>query len=149
MLKTQVVAMVKRGLLAAAGGGALQACWALYANWEYGAAIRNSAAAAQGASSFTMSFIITVIMDALLALFAWIESRVIRLAVVLLLSFAIMSAIHASVQWMNGTPRILLTIAPAVIIGTVYCTVYLLARLELWRRRAPAASTVADGHIAG
>ena len=117
-------------------GGLLQGLWAIYANSEHSQAEYLRAGVVQGMNSFVMSFVITFFMEWIVVLYDRIHPVVLRFAAALASAFLFMVTIHYGSNWIFGTPDILETIAPAIIIGTIYCSSYLLARLGLVSRRA-------------
>lgn len=125
-----------RGLLAATAAMLLQASWAAYANHAHGWQYSARAAVAQGASSFFMTFLITLVIEALFSLFKNYPAPL-RLLLIFVLAVLTMLAMQIGVHLLAGTPELLLTIAPPATIGTGYCFFYTLGRVYLGKSRKP------------
>jgi hypothetical protein len=121
----------RRGLIAAFAGGFIQAIWALYVNFDYPRDIYVTASLTQGATSFMMSFLITIVMDQFLTLYSYFKDRYHQFILTLLSSMLVMVFVHFSFQTFVGTPRVWITISPALLIGTLYCFFYIGARLKV------------------
>jgi len=112
----------------------VQATWAAYVNHAHGWQHSVQSAIGQGASSFVMTFLITLVIETLLRIFkAYAVSWRLLLAVVL--AVFIMLAMQIGVHLLAGTPELLLTIAPPAAIGTGYCFFYTFGRIYLGKSR--------------
>ena len=107
--------------------------WAFFANRGHGSGAALTAAGVQGASSLTVTFLMTLLMEGSmrwlpLRLDGW--GRMLPVAVVGL-GFQVVY----TVVWhlVGETPELLMTIAPGVLSGAVYCLLY---ALQLDRERA-------------
>jgi len=125
-----------RGLLAATVAMLLQASWAAYANHAHGWQYSVRAAVAQGASSFSMTFLITLVIEALFNLFKAYPAPL-KLLLIFVLAVLTMLAMQIGVHLLAGTPELLLTIAPPATLGTGYCFFYTLGRVYLGKSRKP------------
>lgn len=130
-----------RGLLMAAAAMLVQATWAGYANHLHGWQYSIRAALAQGASSFVMTFLITVVIEFLLGALAALAAPM-QLLVTFALSVLAMLAMQIGVHCLAGTPELLLTIAPPATVGTGYCFVYTWGRVYLGKTRKPSVQRI-------
>ena len=119
---------VGRSLVAACAGGMLQGGWAMFANWDQPGNAYLIAGSVQGASSFGMTLVITIVMDLLLVFFGSIERQPVRYVLSLGATVLFMTTVYVVGQSMAGTHDVWLTIGPALGIGTLYCGIYLFAR---------------------
>lgn len=105
--------------------------WAWFANMEHGDDMAFRAALTQGTYSFIITLILTGLMECLFSrLSSWPEhSRFLgsTIPVCLVLYFS-----SYSVNYLAGTPNILLTILPGAILSTLYTFSYIgaLAKIE-------------------
>jgi hypothetical protein len=86
-------------------------------------------AIAHGASSFFMTFLITLVE----ALFTVFKTHPAALKLMLFVVLAVLTvlAMQVGVHLLAGTPELLLTIAPPAAIDTGYCFFYTLGRVYL------------------
>ena len=110
--------------------------WAFAANWSHGFGPASKAAATQGFVSFTIAFVVTSLMewlsrttDALWGKFA----RAAGGAIMLTTTYTI------GMHWWMGTPEILNTVAPVIVLGGLYCILYS-ANLVREARKLPPTS---------
>jgi hypothetical protein len=125
-----------RGLLAATAAMLLQATWAAYANYAHGWQYSARAAVAQGASSFSMTFLITLVIEALFNLFKAYPAPL-KLLLIFVLAILTMLAMQIGVHLLAGTPELFLTIAPPATLGTGYWFFDTLGRVHLGKSRKP------------
>lgn len=118
---------VRRSLLAAFLAMCLQAAWAAYVNSAHGTWIAGRSALVQGVSSFCMTYLVTLLMERLLAWLQEIQPAH-RMAVTATAAIGAMLAVQSGAHWLAGTPHIVATIAPAASIGTLYCISYTAGR---------------------
>ncbi len=110
-------------LLNAIAAAAVYGGWAAYANSEHPTMVWLRAAIVQGSTSFGITLTIT-----LLALYAYKRAGQGRrgIAIGWLISATMMAIIPSLLHMAAGTPNILHTILPGLIIGSVYLFTYLL-----------------------
>lgn len=115
------VSKLQRSVLSGVAGFLVYGGWAFWLNASHGTAMGISAGAVQGSYSFVLTLTMTLVMEHLMASFVAIPARgALTVALVSGISFSV----AYSLQWLNGTPEILLTILPGFFIGVVYCAVY-------------------------
>lgn len=106
--------------LAAGGYGT----WAYFANRHAGPAAASVASLVQGSYSFALTLVMTGFIEWLVAV---IGRTHLALAGVVAMATAGLFAIAFGLQWLAGTPSILVTILPGWIIGTAYAVAYTIA----------------------
>jgi hypothetical protein len=108
-----------RALLLAAGSAAFYGAWALFANWSSGRAVR--ACLAQAAVSFASTMTLTLVAE-------WLFRRQATPQRGFVLSAggtaALIVFVTTAVHLMVGTPRLLATIAPSIVCGSMFFTAY-------------------------
>jgi quinol-cytochrome oxidoreductase complex cytochrome b subunit len=95
--------------------------WAFWANHEYGSNIAYKAACTQGLYSFIITLVFSLCMEALFKALQHVPLRSFWVVITACFSLYITSW---SVNYVAGTPNILLTILPGAIISTLYILVY-------------------------
>ena len=117
----------------AVGAGCMYGAWALWANLGHGAAAGWRAAATQFVVSFVVTLTITTLME---QVHARQSSRLARAGGALAASIGTTVALTLALHWASGTPEILATVVPVLVLGSLYCIAYV-ANLEreLGRRR--------------
>ncbi len=100
-------------VLSASAGWIGYGGWAYFANHDYGQTAAWRAFLTQGGYSFVVTLVMTVLLE---NLYRRTSSVVWSAGSVSLLLYAS----SWSVNWIAGTPEILITILPGAIIGTVY-----------------------------
>ncbi len=105
--------------------------WAYYINSGYGVATGFRAATVQGSYSMALTLSTTLLMEGLYRSLQSPDSMRGLLLTILLTCLMTFSTAFL-INWIFGTPRILLTILPGFLIGTVYTIsyVYALHRLQ-------------------
>jgi hypothetical protein len=122
-----------RMLLSGAGATLLYGGWAYVANRPFGVDAAARAAAVQGAWSFVFTLFLSTLVELSARQCARAKLPTVCAAVLpLLLVWGGPVTVHA----LNGTPALARTVAPGVLIGTVFVGVYLAARQ---RQRAGAS----------
>lgn len=112
-----------RSLLAGLAGFVGYGAWAWYANLDHGSEIAMRSGFVQGGYSLVLTFLMTIVTEALYLRWQQLSGAVVRTTLVVsTILFASAFTIHLLV----GTPEILMTITPGFIIGTIYTYVYLL-----------------------
>lgn len=118
----------RNGLIAAVFCFLLQGGWAVYANYRFGVEQSLLSGVVQGAVSCVMTFIVTIVIETMLArLSSW--PPLTRFAASVAGTVGIMIATLTVIHGIAGTPDIWLTIALPVGMGSLYCTVYALGRI--------------------
>nr|MBV6628364.1 hypothetical protein [Oceanococcus sp. HetDA_MAG_MS8] len=106
------------GFSGACIGFAFYGLWTLWANHEHGFSVAARAAVLHGSISFVVTYSGTRLMRALYALPGPRWWRFLRCVLGTLISlYTLIVAAH----WLNGTPEILLTLAPGIPITVVFC----------------------------
>ena len=117
-----------RSLGAALAGFLAYGGWAFFVNQSHGQDMGLRAGLTQGSYSFLLTLTTTYLMEYLLMLFADLPGRrFVPIAVTVAITFATAYGIN----WIMGTPEILLTILPGFIIGAVYTVSYVMALTTL------------------
>ena len=119
-----------RSLASAVGGFALYGSWGYLANRGVGVDIARRVGLLQGTFSFVVTLTSALIIEAVYARLGRVAPTV---AACLAFTYALMVTVHTLV----GTPHLLVTIAPGLVVTAVFVTMY---TLGLARRDA----TVAD-----
>jgi hypothetical protein len=123
---------VLRALLLAAGSAVFYGGWALYANWSSGRALR--ACLAQAAVSFASTMTLTLVAE-------WLFRRgeTPQRGFVLSASgtAALIAVVTTTVHVVVGTPRVMMTVAPSIVCGSMFFTAY------AWGLRVAALKTAA------
>lgn len=92
--------------------------WALYANREAGMALAAASASLQGA----MSFVVTLLLMLFVGMtHRRVDSRWYRIVLAALLPVTVVIALMCLGHLAIGTPRVLATVAPSAVIGTLFC----------------------------
>ena len=109
--------------------------WAVTVNWPHGAALALRAGAVQGASSAATTLVMSAAVERLYA--AW-SGRPLRGVVAWLVPALLGGCLHLGVHLANGTPEVIATIAPSVLLGAAFTGTYVLglARAEVAARRS-------------
>lgn len=113
-----------RSLLAGLAGFVAYGGWAVLANWSHGETIAIKSGLVQGSYSFCLTWVMTLATEWLHGLFLNLTYRVWRLMISIC---SVLFATAYSINYVAGTPEILMTIIPGFIIGSVYTLVYIMA----------------------
>ncbi len=119
-----------RALVLGISAALLYGSWAYFANHNEGEDAGLVAALVQGLLSFTATVVLVVLLE---RLFAAGRSPARGFWLAGLGSSSIAALVMASVHGIAGTPQLLLTIAPSLVIGTTFSFVYA-AGLRVGRR---------------
>ena len=109
----------QRILLMSVAAFLLYGTWAIYANIEHGSVIAVRAGLAQGVYSFVSTVLITLLLETVYARAA-VMPVLVAGTVGITCTVTLITATHIAV----GTPNLLKTIAPSVVIGGAYSYVY-------------------------
>ena len=112
----------------------IQGSWAVYANHEFGWGKSLPAGLVQGLCSFAMTYLSTMLIEYILFV-ASAAAKTLRFAAASASTSVFIAAVQSLAHWLTGTPHIIKTILPAVLIGGIYCIVYALGRVFLGRQR--------------
>ena len=115
-----------RGLALAIGAGCMYGAWALWANSAHGAAAGWRAAGTQFLVSFVVTLAITTVME---QVHASLPSPLRRVAGAIAASVGVTVILTLSLHYASGTPEILATVVPVLVLGSLYCIAYV-ANLE-------------------
>ena len=102
--------------------------WAFYVNYAHGLDAATKAAFTQGSYSFIVTLVMTLLME---YLFRLLSNPGLRFCVTFFGTCAVLYSSSWGVNVLAGTPEILMTILPGVVIGTVYTFVYTLSLARL------------------
>ncbi|AUX23373.1 hypothetical protein SOCEGT47_038980 [Sorangium cellulosum] len=95
--------------------------WAVFCNWGHGASAAVRAGGAQAVLSFSSTFAMARIADWLFRLGRTpVQGLILGIVCAVLLMFGLMYGVHATM----GTRSILATIAPSLLVGSVFITLY-------------------------
>jgi hypothetical protein len=100
--------------------------WALWANSAHGAAAGWRAAGTQFLVSFVVTLAITTVME---QVHASLPSRLRRVGGAIAASVGMTVLLTLSLHFASGTPEILATVVPVLMLGSLYCIAYV-ANLE-------------------
>jgi hypothetical protein len=131
------VSAPRRRAIARVAGLALAAAvlyggWAVLANSSHGWTLALRAGLVQGASSATTTLVISSLIE---TLFVALARSPARTAIAGALPPTCSAGVHAVAHVLAGTPEILRTIAPSVVLGYVFAAIY---AAGLARTTAPA-----------
>lgn len=128
--KAEKKAGLLRSLLSATIGLIGYGAWAWYANSGYGEAAALKAAITQGSYSFSITLVLTLLME-----YLYRRSQSVLLTA---LPTSLMLYISSyTVNYLAGTPEILMTILPGAIISTIYAIAYSLGLSKLYGDSSP------------
>ena len=122
--------------MTAAGAAVLFGGWAAFANRHHPVKSVLTATLAQAGLSALSTLAAVLLLEFLFNLSRVGLVRFLFGAVVTPLCIII---VMGSLHWVVGTPRILVTIAPSLVSGTLFCTVYTAGLLAAVRRRERSA----------
>ncbi len=124
-----------RVALLTAGAAVIYGTWAYVANAGHGVALATHAALVQALSSATTTLVISGGIEGLrrrLGRGTW------RLALAVVIPPTASSSIHVAAHLANGTPELLRTIAPSVVIGYAFAAAYALGSRRLDQAASPS-----------
>ncbi|MGK0222412.1 MAG: hypothetical protein ACI9ON_001651 [Limisphaerales bacterium] len=123
MLNSPLALSFIRSIGAGLAGFAAYGGWAVFANWPHGETIAWKSGLVQGSYSFLLTLSMTLITE-------WLHKLAIKLTYrIPILMVCISSVLFCTAYGINyvaGTPEILMTIVPGFIIGSTYTLIYIL-----------------------
>jgi hypothetical protein len=120
----------RRKLVLAVGAAVMYGSWAFVANVSRGGGAWR-AAVAQAILSFVSTMTISIVMEAAYGRSGTPKARAIRAAAAGCATTCVMTtAVHLAV----GTPNLVVTVVPVLVIGSTYCVLYSIGLLRLDRR---------------
>ncbi|QUJ66588.1 hypothetical protein KDD30_10485 [Photobacterium sp. GJ3] len=119
---------LKSGVITSLLAFLIQGSWAIYSNIEYGVWLGIKAGLVQGTCSLLMTFSVTQFMQFLINSIHGINSTM-KFSVVFIAACCGMTLVQATAHWIANTPEILITIFPAISVGTIYCFLYSAKRI--------------------
>ncbi|MBL8019143.1 MAG: hypothetical protein JNM27_05725 [Leptospirales bacterium] len=115
--------ILARGLLSGLFFTALWSTWAYYANLSHGAAAAQKAAITQGSFTIINAAVFTIVME---YMFSVGKTVLMRLLLAFLLPNGIVAVILTSLHYYRGTPNVLATVSPSLIIVAALSLIYVL-----------------------
>lgn len=116
-----------RALVSAVLGFITYGTWAYFVNVNHGGpAVGWRSGIVQGGYSFLLTLSSAYLMEFVYGRLQGTAIRMLAWILTLLLTMAVLFVTAFSINWAAGTPRILMTILPGFIIGSVYSLFYLL-----------------------
>lgn len=115
--------ILMRGLLSGLFFTALWSSWAYYANSTHGAEAAKKAAITQGSFTIINAFLFTVIME---YMFSIGKTTLMRVLLAFVLPNSIVAVVLTSLHYYRGTPNVLATVSPSLIIVAVLSLGYVL-----------------------
>jgi hypothetical protein len=112
---------LQRSLMSGVAGFIVYGGWGFWVNMSHGTEMGAMAGLIQGSYSFVLTLSMTIFMEYLMRMLAGVRAR--QVITVVLVSVGTFVVAY-SIQWLNSTPEILLTVTPGFLIGAVYSTVY-------------------------
>lgn len=121
-------------LLPAVAGFLAYGGWAVYANWSYGTHSALKAGVTQGTFSFVLTLILNLFM---LWLYRLGGPQPMRILSTVLLTCLLIYSLSWGVNYLAGTPEILMTVMPGWIFSTFYALGYTLSLTRLVTDEVP------------
>lgn len=121
-----------RAYVTATGAAILYGSWAGFSNWEHGTSIALEACLVQGVLSFLSTLTLVLVLEALFRLGGRALGGFLLAAVGTL---SLMIAVMTTTHWMTGTPNLVTTIVPSIVVGSVFFIAYAWRLLVAERNR--------------
>jgi hypothetical protein len=99
----------------------LYGSWAGFSNWEHGTWVALEACLVQGALSFLSTLTLVLVLEALFRLGGRALGGFLLATVG---TISLMISVMTTTHWMAGTPNLVTTIAPSIVVGSVFFIVY-------------------------
>ena len=143
--KSPQLSALQRSFISGVAGFIVYGGWGFWVNMSHGTEMGVMAGLIQGSYSFVLTLSMTIVMEYLMRMLAGVRARqVITVVTVSIGTFVV----AYSIQWLNSTPEIFLTIIPGFLIGAVYSGVYVagLSSLDVTQvaKAASAAKSVSE-----
>lgn len=117
-----------RSIAAGIAGFIVYGSWAFYINSQYGITIGFKAGVVQGTYSFALTLSTTILME---VLWAGLQTSKGQTILTMSITIAITFITAYLINWVFGTPEILLTIFPGFLIGIFYTAFYVMTLSKL------------------
>lgn len=128
MLETLRRSKTLRGLLAGTAGFVIYGGWAFFINFDHGLPAALKAGATQGSYSFTLTLIMSFIME---WLFQLSDQPKVKFSLTFFITCLLIYSTSWSINALAGTPEIFLTILPGATFSTIYTLSYTLTLFKL------------------
>ena len=135
---------ILRSLFSAAAGFVAYGSWAYWVNADHGSAVGLRAGLVQGSWSFSLTLVMTLAMEWLLTS---LETTGIAALLTFLITILVLFAGSFGVNWLAGTPEILITILPGFAVGAVYSAGYIGLRRRAWRVAPKQVRAISGGKL--
>jgi hypothetical protein len=130
-----------RALASAVVAAILYGSWAGFSNWEHGTRVALEAGLVQGAMSFLSTLTLVLVLEALFRLGVRLGGRAFHgFLLAAVGTTSLMSAVMTTVHWVAGTPNLVITVAPSLVVGAVFFIAYAWRLLVAARPRTSAKS---------
>jgi hypothetical protein len=117
-------AILKRGVLNSLAFCIIWGGWAYYANAAHGQEAAAAAAKAQILFTSVNAFVYSIVME---AIFGRIKPAALRNAVTFAVPNVMVTVMLSGIHWLAGTPEIISTVLPPLLIIYSLCLVYIFA----------------------
>tara|TARA_B110000037_G_C17031065_1_gene469514 strand:- start:568 stop:1002 length:435 start_codon:yes stop_codon:yes gene_type:complete len=112
---------IRESLVMAAAASLFFISWGIFANWEHGRRAITQVALTQGTISFVSTFLSTEVLRRLYLVFKRVGINVLF---TIPIGFTLINGSIYSAHLIAGTPEILLTMLPGVLISVFFCSAY-------------------------
>lgn len=116
----------------ATGAAILYGSWAGFSNREHGTWVALEACLLQGALSFLSTLTLVLVLE---ALFRQGGRALAGFLLATVGTISLMSAVMTTAHWVAGTPNLVTTIAPSIVVGSVFFIAYAWRLLAAERNR--------------
>jgi len=130
-----------RILIPAIGAAIVYGSWALYANWDHGLSSAVKASLTQAAMSFFFTAFISSLIE---YLFTLSQRLLFRFLLPVFGASALTSSLLVLAHVMVGTPEIVRTILPSIVIGFIYGVGYTILLIYKSRSSVESLKKVSD-----
>lgn len=111
----------QRSLFSALSGLLFFGLWAFWVNYDFGWAAASKAALTQGGYSFTVTLSNTYLIE---MLFRSISAPKLRFMGTVVMTSILICSLSWLINYLSGTPNIIMTILPGCFISTFYAFIY-------------------------
>ena len=127
-MRSLIQSEARRAFFSAVVAFIIWGSWALIAHWDYAIWVKVKAGVTQGMSSFTFTYIGTIMLE---RLFRVGKTPLTQVLISGLGTFGIVLSSVLVIHTLAGTPEMLLTIAPSMTVSFFYCLSYAAALRKL------------------